>query len=303
MNTKTQLEAFLGKNRIKENFSLAPYLTLRTQPRAEYYFEAVSREDLIKAKKAAIELDLPFLMIGGGSNLAILVDILKGLVVRNRYIEKRIEEMDDTFGLLTVSGGYPVTKLARELAQAGYEGLEYHFGLPGTVGGALFMNSKWTKPLTYFGDTLVSALLLDPKGNEKKVDRNYFQFAYDTSILQSTKEIVVEATFRLKKSDPSTLIQHTQFASEYRKRTQPHGVFCSGCFFQNVDGQSAGKLIDQAGLKGKRLGQFHVSGQHANFIIHDGGGKPEDLKKLLELIKQTVKEKHGVELKQEVIVI
>ncbi len=303
MSTKAQLDNLLGSNRLKENFNLSPYLTLRTTVIAEYYLEAESRDDLLKAKQASVELNIPLLILGGGSNLAVLAKKVAGLVVRNKYIHKKIDETNDEYASVTVSSGYPVTKLAKELAEAGLEGLEYHFGLPGTVGGALYMNSKWTKPLSYFGDQLTSANLIDQNGREKKVDRNYFYFAYDTSSLQKTKEIVLEATFKLKKAPVNVLKEHIHFASIYRKETQPYGVFCSGCFFQNVDGQSAGKLIDQAGLKGIRIGKFHVSDKHANFIIHDGNGEPEDLRKLLQLMKQKVYDKFKVKLEEEVIVI
>ena len=190
-----------------------------------------------------------------------------------------------------------------ELAKNGYEGLEYHVGLPGTVGGALYMNSKWTMPLNYVGDALLSAQLLDKNGEEKKVTRSYFDFAYDTSVLQKSNEIVLEAVFKLKNSDPVATKKHAEFAMSYRRQTQPFGIFTSGCFFRNIDGGSAGKLIDQAGLKNLRVGKFHVSDKHANFIINDGGGKPADLKKLLKLVKNKVKEKFGVRLEEEVIII
>lgn len=302
MNTKAQLEKYLGEDRVKENFNLSPYLTLRTKTTAQYYFEAESRTDIVKAKKASLSLKLSFFIFGGGSNLAIIRKELEGLVVRNKYIYKKIEiKNNDIF--LKISSGYPVTKLAKELATEGYEGLEYHFGLPGTIGGALYMNSKWTKPHMYVGDNLVSATLLDQTGKEKIVSKSYFDFAYDQSTLQKSKEIVLEAVFKLKKSDPQTTKQHTDFAMNYRKQTQPFGVFTSGCFFRNVNGQSAGQLVDQAGLKNLRVGKFHVSDKHANFIIHDGDGKPEDLKKLLQLIKDKVREKFGVKLQEEVIVM
>ena len=165
------------------------------------------------------------------------------------------------------------------------------------------MNSKWTKPHLYVGDNLVTATLIDQEGREKKVNRAYFDFAYDQSKLQKTKEILLEAVFKLKKSAPQIVKKHANFASEYRKKTQPFGVFTSGCFFKNINGKSAGQLIDQSGLKGKRIGKFHVSEKHANFIIHEGGGKPEDLKKLLLLIKSKVNDKFGVKLEEEVIVI
>ncbi len=165
------------------------------------------------------------------------------------------------------------------------------------------MNSKWTKPLNYFGDRLISATLLDNEGNEKQVDHDYFKFAYDYSRLQETHEILVDAVFHLPKADPAVLQKRSQDALAYRKSTQPFGVASSGCMFQNVDGRSAGELIDRAGLKGARVGSFVVSDKHANFIINEGEGRTEDLKKLLEMIKTKVREVHGVELQEEVRII
>lgn len=301
-NLKSKLEQQLGRGRIKTDFDLSPYLTLRTRTEAEYYSEANSRNDLIKAKIASLNLKLPFFIIGGGSNLAILKKGLRGLVVRNKYIYKKIDDQNG-YVLLTVSSGYPITKLAKELADLGYEGLEYHFGLPGTIGGALYMNSKWTNPLSYTGDRLISANLIDQNGYVKTVDHAYFNFAYDQSILQKTKEIILEAIFKLNKSYIQKTKNRANVAMRYRKQTQPFGVFSSGCFFKNVNGYSAGKLIDRVGLKGKRVGKFYVSDKHANFIIHDGNGNPEDLKKLLKLIKENVKKRFGVKLEEEVIVI
>ena len=175
------------------------------------------------------------------------------------------------------------------------------------------MNSKWTKPPTYFGDDLLYAYLIDEKAEVKKVDREYFQFAYDYSILQKTHEIVLEGIFQLGKADPKILREKAAFALDYRKKTQPYGIASSGCFFRNITEDqknklklsttSAGYLIDQAGLKGRTIGNFYVSPLHANFIINRGGGKSEDLVRLLDLIRGEVEKKFGVKLEEEVIVI
>lgn len=302
MNTLVKLKKLLG-NTIRENFNLTPYLTLRTNTEAQYYFEADIREKLIKAKKASIKLSLPIFILGGGSNLAVTAEKIYGLVVHNRYIEKKILERNKNYVLLKVSSGYPVTLLANETAKQGFEGVQYHLGLPGTVGGALYMNSKWTHPVSYFGDSLEYACLIDNYGKVKKVNRDYFGFAYDTSILQKTHETVLDAVFKLKISDPAILTQKAKDSMKYRKKTQPFGVASSGCFFRNVDGRSAGQLIDKAGLKGTSMGNFYVSDKHANFIINKGHGDPHDLVKLIHLVKEKVKSKFGVQLKEEVIVI
>ncbi len=291
------------KLQIEENKELFPYLTLRTKTKAKYYIDAKTRDDLISARKYATEKNLSFFILGGGSNLAAIKNSINGLVVKNSY--KRLEvigENKNTVDLL-VSSGYPVSRLVQQTVEKGYKGFEYHKGLPGTVGGAIYMNSKWMRPVSYFGDTLIFAYLVNDRGEVIKVNHKYFQFSYDYSILQKIKEAVLEAVFRLKKVSPEILKKRAQEAFEYRLKTQPFGVATSGCFFRNPGNQSAGCLIDKAGLKGFSVGDFVVSDKHANFIINKGNGKSKDLVKLLGIIKKKVKEKFGVELKEEVIIM
>lgn len=288
---------------IEKNKELKLFNTLRTTSIAEYFLEAKTRKDLIEGKKFAIEKKLPIFILAGGSNLAIVKDKIDGLIIKNSYKELKILKETNEDVLLSVSSGYPVSLLVNETVSKGYEGFEYQKGLPGTVGGAIYMNSKWTRPLSYFGDSLVEAYLVDSTGKIKKVGRDYFKFGYDYSILQKTGEIVLEVVFKLKKTDPKILEERAQTAFEYRKQTQPMGVKTSGCFFKNVDGKSAGQMIDQTGLKGFSVGDFFVSPIHANFIINRGHGQSKDLLELVKIIKEKVKAKFGVELKEEVIII
>lgn len=300
------------QERIQKQVDLFPYNTLRMKTVAEYFCITKTREDLIDAVKYAYENKLSYFVIGGGSNIALVTKEVKGLVIKNIYVKNEVVGETDTAVDLKISSGYPVTKLINENIENGYEGLEYHLGLPGTVGGALYMNSKWTHPVCYFGDPLISATLLAPDGTIKEVDRVYFDFAYDYSTIQKTQEIVLDAVFRLKKEDPSVVAQRAKESQEYRKKTQPHGVASSGCFFQNITvdemrdvgltTRSAGNLIDRAGLKGFKLGNFIVSSEHANFVISQGEGNPDDLVKLLTIMKDKVKEKFGIELRHEVVV-
>jgi len=313
MTVFNKLEKILGKNKVKQNVNLSPYLTLRTKTIARFYFEANTREDLVAAKKASLETSLPMFMIGGGSNMVIAKPQLVGLIVRNRYMVKKIVEDNGTYIILSVSSGYPASRLVKETTDQGLSGFEFQLGLPGTVGGAIYMNSKWTHPLTYFGDNLIKACLIDSKAQVKTVDRNYFHFAYDYSILQKTKEILLEAEFKMKRTDPNLLKKQAKEALDYRKKTQPMGVFSSGCFFRNISVDemkkisspttSAGYLIDKAGLKGKSVGNFVVSDVHANFIINKGEGNPKDLVELVKIIKDRVKEKFGITLNEEVLII
>lgn len=288
---------------IERNKDLKQFNTLKTSAIAEYFLEAKSREDLIEGKKFALNNDLSIFILAGGSNLAIIKDKIKGLVIKNSYKVLKVIKETDKEVFISVSSGYPVSLLVNETVSKGFEGFEYHKGLPGTVGGAIYMNSKWTKPINYFGDNLVKADLVDDSGNVKTIERNYFNFAYDYSILQKTKEILLQAVFVLKKVDPKILKERAEKSFEYRKQTQPMGEKTSGCFFRNVEGKSSGQMIDQAGLKGFSVGDFFVSPIHANFIINRGNGKRKDLLQLVKIIKEKVKQKFGVELEEEVIIV
>lgn len=285
------------------NVDLKQFTTVKSPAVASHFTTVKTREELIEAAQYGHKQNLDVLVIGGGSNTVFATQTVNKFVIRNQYFDFEIIVETDTTADIRVSSGLPISMLINKTIEKGLEGFEYHQGLPGSVGGAIYMNSKWTKPLMYFGDALVSATLLDKEGNEKTVERDYFNFAYDFSELQNTKELLVDAVFRLKKGNQEVLKQRAAEALAYRKDTQPFGVASSGCMFQNVDGKSAGELIDKAGLKGARVGDFVVSEKHANFIINDGDGKVEDLKKLLEIIKLKVKEVHGVELKEEVRII
>ncbi len=288
---------------LQKNVDLSLMTTMRLHSIAEYYFEAKSREDLLDIKKYSIDKKFPLFILGGGSNTLFIKGRLDGIIVRNKYEKKEITAETNNYVDITFSSGYPVAKVVNETITAGYEGLEYHLGLPGTVGGAIYMNSKWIKPEMYFGNDLIDANIVDQNGEVKTVDRDYFQFAYDTSILQKTHEILLEATFRLRKADPDMLKQRARGALDYRKQTQPFGVATSGCIFRNVDGRSAGELIDKSELKEKRIGAFEISPIHANFVINHGGGRSQDLKQLIDETRETVKNKFKVDLQPEVIIV
>jgi len=285
------------------NVDLKQFTTVKTDSTASLFATVKTREELIEAVRYGLKHGLEIVVIGGGSNTVFATQYVDKFVIRNQYFNFEIVTETETTSDVRASSGLPVSMLINKTLEAGLEGFEYHQGLPGSVGGSIHMNSKWTQPLIYFGDRLISATLLDKEGNEKTVERDYFNFSYDFSELQNTNEILIEAVFRLTKANPSLLKQRAAEALAYRKETQPFGVASSGCIFQNIDGRSAGELIDKAGLKRTRVGSFVVSEQHANFIINEGDGRVEDLKKLLELIKAKVKEVHGVELKEEVRII
>lgn len=308
---KQQLEHILGANRVLEQVDLFPYLSMRLHTTAQYFFEAKTKTDLLHTIKASSQLTIPLIMLGGGSNMVFHTKLVKGLVVKNSYSDIKILSKNEKEADVEAGSGTNIAVLIQFLAEKGYSGLEYQKGLPGTVGGGVYMNSKWTHPISYVGDTIVSALLADKQGIERKVDREYFEFAYDYSKLQDTHEYIISTVFRLKKMDPKIVVERAREALEYRSKTQPTGKPTCGCFFRNITDEeqkahdlptkSAGYLIDKAGMKGKSVGSFAVSEVHANFIINKGGSaQPEDLKQLTNLIKEKVRTQFGIELKEEV---
>lgn len=304
----------MNKIIFQEKKDISPFLSIRTPLIAEKFTIAKTREDLIFVKRLAIREKKPLLILGGGTNIVAFSKFFPGIVVKNEYRKFSILENKENKVKILVSSGYPVSILVKETIDQGFSGLEYFYGLPGTVGGAIFMNSKWMQPEVYFGDNLLYAYLIDNKGEIKKVNKDYFIFGYDFSILQKTKEILLEIVIILKKNNNRQYLEKKlKKAFEYRLKNQPKKGFSAGCFFRNIDqekqkklnlpSKSAGYLIDKAGLKGLRVGGFYVSDIHANFIINDGTGKNEELKEIVSQIKDKVKRKFGIELKEEVVII
>lgn len=296
----------------KRKVNISKYLTLHIQAQADEFVEAFSKQELSDAVKYAIGKDIPYFVIGGGSNTALKTTRFSGLIIKNNYISKKIIKETPREVFISVSSGYPMPLLVNEAIESGWEGLEYHKGLPGTVGGGIYMNSKWTRPMVYVSDCLIEATLIGKNGEEKKVTKDYLNFSYGYSLLQDTGEIVLDAIFRLKKMKIAILKQRARDSLSYRKKTQPFGVSTCGCFFKNITEdemekaglktKSAGYLIDKCGLKGLTIGSFIVSDMHANFIINKDNkeSNPNDLLQLVSLIKREVKNKFNVELKEEV---
>jgi UDP-N-acetylmuramate dehydrogenase len=301
------------KDKIKENFDLTPFSTLKIVSSARYYLELSSKQELLDFFKLVAEHRFKYFILGGGSNIAFTKDHYDMVFIRNRYIFKEVIEENNDFSLLKISSGYPISLIVKETIQEGLSGFEYHMGLPGSLGGAIYMNSKWTKPVSYIGDNLVSSEIITKKGVLKNVAASYFNFSYGYSALQDTKDFFLSGVFKLKKEDPEVLKRIAEASLVYRKETQPYGVSTGGCFFKNIEEidrlnnnlptSSAGYLIDKCGLKNYRVGNFVVSSKHANFIINEGAGHPKDLQKLIKYVKEQVKARFGVELKEEVLKI
>jgi len=305
---------------LRFNEPLAPYTTYKIGGPADIFFPASTRVDFVHVITTARSLHIPVFIFGGGSNILVADNGIRGLVIKNNTSDIAIRGMkgkmkgenEERLVYLEADSGVHMNKLVRFTIEEGLSGLEMHLGLPGSVGGAIFMNSKWTKPKGFVGDAVYRATILAPDGGMRSVDKYYFQFSYGKSILQKTDDILVSVVFELVKSDKEKVWKHANESISYRKETQPQGVHTAGCVFKNItqadaisfhtpDHQtSAGYLLEKAGCKGMKVGSAEVSSQHANFIITHSGATASDVLTLIHTMKKTVKQKFGVTLKEEI---
>lgn len=319
-NQARKLQGILG-SRLKMNESLASLTTFKIGGPADFFFEAQTSQELIKVIKLARELNLTLTVLGGGSNVLVGDRGVRGLVVKNsthkitlRAIEGKIRKgQTERHVYVEADSGVIFNQLVRFTIEEGLGGLEMHLGLPGTVGGAIFMNSKWAQSEAAVGDAVYQATLLTVANELKVVPQNYFHFGYDSSIIQKNGEIVISIVFALKGVSKDKLWVNANQSIVYRRQTQPQGEFSAGCIFRNLtraqalaaatpsQTTSAGFLIDHAGLKGLRVGDAQISTIHANFIINHGSASAADVVKLIETVRQRVKEQYGVELTEEIV--
>jgi len=284
---------------IIQNEKLSKHSTFLIGGPADHFCKCQSPEDLKEAIQFAKQQEAPYLIIGGGSNILFDDEGFRGVIIK-------MEDQNVTFGESTVKAGAGtnVATLIAKTIQNGFIGLGKWVGLPGTIGGAVRGNAGCNGLETK--DILVKATLFDPKTEEiKEVTAEYFQYGYRTSFIKSSDEIVLNATLQLQKSDesPEEQVKLMQEIRMFRKDAQPFGS-SGGSFFKNPSPEKpAGMLIDQAGLKGKSIGNAQISEKHANFFLNKGGATSADIIELAKLAKEQVEAKTGIVLREEIQII
>lgn len=302
----------LGEKRVKLDEPLACHTYIKIGGPADLFFTALSLEDLKTAIQASIKTNIPYFVLGGGSNILTSDKGIRGLVIKNRadnIIIKKIKgkvknnQLSLEEAQVVAESGAITNLLVRRTIQEGLAGLEYFLGVPGTVGGAIYNNSHYKDQL--IGNFIHRVSVLNREGSEKTYSKDEMLFAYDYSILHDTKETVLSATFRLKGGSSEQLWKKAESFAKRRSDSQPLNFPSSGCMFKNIkqgkySGTSAGYLIDKAGLKGAKVGKAKVSEKHANFIINTGNATAKDIVELIDIVKAKVKSKFKVELEMEV---
>ena len=289
------LYAKLG-DKVKENVSLAPYTSARIVGPADILITAESADELARIIRLLQKQEIDYLILGGGSNVLVSDKGVRGVVVLNRAKGVRFHNGDQPS--VTVESGVVFSNLANRCAAKGFAGLEWAATVPGTIGGAIYGNAG-----AFGGDTagnLIWTELLTEHDREKFTAAQMV-YGYRTSILKRGEldGIVLCAELRLQNSMKEAVSTTIEQFSAHRKTTQPPGA-SMGSMFKNPNGDYAGKLIEAVGLKGTRIGNAEISPLHGNFFINHDNTKADDIRKLIELVMKTVKEKQGVELELEV---
>jgi len=284
--------------RVKLDEPLARYTTMKIGGPADYFLDVETNAALIEALRLLGAHRIPFCLLGKGSNVLVSDLGVRGAVLRLGGEFKRVSWREEgESALVDVGAAYAVTQLVREAARRGYGGLEFAEGIPGSVGGALVMNagaygSEMEKIVEAVEGVTVAGAAI-------RFHRDQMVFTYRDSHLPSGA-IVTGVRMKLQKRDAAEVSTKVRELVSKRKQSQPGGYPNSGSMFRNPPGDFAGRLIETAGLKGKRIGNAEISSRHANFMVNLGGARAEDVKSLMELAQSTVREKFGVELSPEV---
>jgi UDP-N-acetylmuramate dehydrogenase len=300
-----ELTKILGAARVSARARLAPLTTFRVGGPADWLATAESAEDVRGIVRAASRAGIPVTVLGGGSNVLVADAGVRGVVMRMKG--GAVHAVDGS--CVRADAGVTINGLVRWTIGRGFEGIEAWAGTPGTVGGAIRGNAHFRGRL--IGELVSQVELISSSGGLVTIEAAAMEFGYDRSRVQRTGEVVVSADFRVGTGDPSALRAAARESLAFRKRTQPLESASAGCIFQNPDPSvdrvpagvpaSAGALVDRAGLKGAREGGAAVSPTHANFIVNDGTATASDIRRLIARCRDEVRERFGVELKEEVV--
>jgi UDP-N-acetylmuramate dehydrogenase len=295
--TGTDIQRRIGVKTSRDE-PLARFTTMRVGGPADLFATAHNAFELRALVRFARSRGLPHLVLGRGSDIVVSDAGVRGLVIQNRAEGSRVDD-----GRYVAESGVPMARAATETQKAGLTGLEFGLAIPGTVGGAVWANAGAHE--SDIATVLESARVLDASGSEVVLEGAGLAFDYRDSRLKHTgpdehPEVVLDATFRLEPADAATIKERLDDIRRWRQAHQPLGIPSAGSVFRNPEGTSAGKLIDEAGLKGLRIGGATVSEKHANFIVNDQKGSAADVRRVAERVRAEVRQRNGVELRFEI---
>ncbi len=305
---KDDLEARLGPGTVDTGVRLAPFTTFQIGGPADLFYRARTASDLARAVASARTLEIPTFLLGRGANILVSDAGYRGLVVKS---EVGGVEFQDREYVTAGSGVQIYPDLIQATVRRGLGGLHHFAGIPSTVGGAIWQNLHFLSPApardrTVFLEEVVDrAEILSAEGERRTVGREYFRFAYDYSVLHDRADTVLSVRFRLRSQSREDLERVIQENLQWRAARHPDlSLFPSaGSVFRKVEGEGAGRLIDECGLKGRILGSAQIFPLHANIIVNLGGATAAEVVALMDLAREAVLKRTGLELVPEITLL
>ncbi len=285
----------MKKVKFKRNILLKNHTTFKIGGPAEYFFEAKTEQDLVKAIKTAQEMKLDFFILGSGGNVLVNDKGFKGLVIKIDNTKYKIQNTK-----IHAEAGLSLSKLITATTEKGLTGMEWAAGMPGTLGGAVQGNaSAFNQSIS---DVVKNVKALEIKNHKiKNLKKKDCKFKYRKSIFKENRNLIIlSVELEFKKDNKEEIKKRIKQNLKWRRKHQPLEYPSAGSVFKNPPEHFAGWLIEECGLKEKKIGKAQVSKKHANFIINLGNAKSEEVLELIKLIKTKVKQKFNIELKEEI---
>lgn len=304
MNEKITWEditSILGKDSIKYNELMSKHTTMKVGGKAKVFVEPRNTEEVMKVVEYAKANNIKYYIVGNGSNLLVSDEGYDGIIIKIGQNFSDFEFLEET--VIKVAAGLPLIKLAYMAKDNSLTGLEFASGIPGTIGGAIRMNAG------AYGGEMVNVVekvgVLDTNtGKVFEIYNEEAEFSYRHSIFaEKTEYIIVYAVVKLEKGNKEEIEVKMNENNTSRKEKQPIEFPSSGSTFKRGDGYISAKLIDDAGLKGYKIGGAEVSTKHAGFVINSGNATCKDVVDLIEYIKNTIYEKFNIMLQEEVVIL
>lgn len=306
MNPGELLKKELGDN-LKEKVLLSNYTTIGLGGVADYFFIAKSAEELVGAVKAALAANIPYFILGKGSNIIVSDFGFSGLVILNQA--KNISWIEDRTQAI-VDSGVLINNLVLEAASRDFSGLEFAYGIPGTIGGAVYGNAGAFD--NWIGNSVKAVTLLTPEGEIKRADGKWMDFQYRSSRLKKNhqKQTILSVLIQFARGKKEEILRRLAYYQNLRKEKYPREKNC-GSIFKNLTSSeesgtnappemTAGYLLDQAGAKKLKVGGVRVFSGHANMIVNRNNANANDARELIDKMRDLVQKKFGKTLEEEI---
>lgn len=290
-----KLQTIVTEDKILQEEPLAAHTSFRIGGPAQYFLLPETESELAGMVELCVKEEMPYILLGNGSNVLARDEGLRGVVICTKNLQGISWEDEDT---VTAQCGVLLSSMAADVLKHARTGFEFASGIPGTLGGAVLMNAG-----AYGGemkDCIVSARTLSAEGSIKEYTAQELGLAYRYSVLQDNKEILLSATFHFESGDSKDIRARMQELNQRRREKQPLEYASAGSTFKRPEGYFAGKLIDDAGLRGYRVGDVMVSEKHCGFVVNVGNGTYAQAMEVIRHVQEEVRARFGVELGLEV---